>query len=71
MGFYLHYAVLPEKKGDGANFDLDKNGFAEKINWTSRDGFLCLDLNENGTEPNLRKLFRLENSLKYMVHFLN
>ncbi len=25
-----------EKKELGANFDLDKNGFAEKINWTSR-----------------------------------
>ena len=25
-----------EKKEFGANFDLDKNGFAEKINWTSR-----------------------------------
>lgn len=37
-----------EKKELGANFDLDKNGFAEKINWTSRDGFLCLDLNGNG-----------------------
>lgn len=37
-----------ETKELGANFDLDKNGFAEKINWTSRDGFLCLDLNGNG-----------------------
>ncbi len=46
-----------EKKGDGANFDLDKNGFAEKINWTSRDGFLCLDLNENGIIDNGGELF--------------
>lgn len=37
-----------ETKENGANFDLDKNGFAEKINWTTKDGFLCLDLNGNG-----------------------
>ncbi len=37
-----------ETKENGANFDLDKNGFAEKINWTKKDGFLCLDLNGNG-----------------------
>ena len=34
-----------ETKENGTNFDLDKNGFAEKINWTAKDGFLCLDLN--------------------------
>ena len=28
-----------ETKENGANFDLDKNGFAEKINWTSRYNF--------------------------------
>ena len=28
-----------ENKENGTNFDLDKNGFAEKINWTTRDGF--------------------------------
>lgn len=33
-----------ETKENGTNFDLDKNGFAEKINWTTKDGFLCLDL---------------------------
>lgn len=37
-----------ETKENGTNFDLDKNGFAEKINWTTKDGFLCLDLNGNG-----------------------
>ena len=34
-----------ETKENGANFDLDKNGLAEKINWTKKDGILCLDLN--------------------------
>ena len=28
-----------ENKENGTNFDLDKNGFAEKINWTTKDGF--------------------------------
>lgn len=46
-----------ETKELGANFDLDKNGFAEKINWTSRDGFLCLDLNGNGTIDDGGELF--------------
>jgi hypothetical protein len=45
------------KKTEGTNFDLDKNGFAEKINWTSTDGFLCLDLNENGKIDNGGELF--------------
>ncbi|MDE6745749.1 MAG: hypothetical protein K2J72_03815, partial [Oscillospiraceae bacterium] len=46
-----------ETKENGANFDLDKNGFAEKINWTSRDGFLCLDLNNNGAIDDGGELF--------------
>lgn len=46
-----------EKKELGANFDLDKNGFAEKINWTKKDGFLCLDLNGNGTIDDGGELF--------------
>ncbi len=46
-----------EAKKNGTNFDLDKNGFAEKINWTKRDGFLCLDLNGNGTIDNGGELF--------------
>lgn len=46
-----------EKKELGANFDLDKNGFAEKINWTKKDGFLCLDLNGNGTVDDGGELF--------------
>ena len=46
-----------ETKENGTNFDLDKNGFAEKINWTKKDGFLCLDLNGNGTIDNGGELF--------------
>lgn len=44
-------------KLDGANFDLDCNGFAEKMNWTNTDGFLALDLNGNGTIDDGRELF--------------
>ena len=46
-----------DKKELGANFDLDKNGFAEKINWTKKDGFLCLDLNGNGAIDDGGELF--------------
>ena len=46
-----------ENKENGTNFDLDKNGFAEKINWTTKDGFLCLDLNGNGNIDNGGEVF--------------
>ncbi|MBQ7980619.1 MAG: hypothetical protein IJ305_03320, partial [Oscillospiraceae bacterium] len=46
-----------ETKENGTNFDLDKNGFAEKINWTTKDGFLCLDLNGNGSIDNGGEVF--------------
>ena len=46
-----------ENKENGTHFDLDNNGFAEKINWTSKDGFLCLDLNGNGIIDNGGELF--------------
>ena len=46
-----------ETKKNGTNFDLDNNGFAEKINWTRKDGFLCLDLNGNGVIDNGGELF--------------
>ena len=46
-----------ESKENGSHFDLDNNGFAEKINWTSKDGFLCLDLNGNGAVDNGGELF--------------
>ena len=46
-----------ELKENGTNFDLDTNSFAEKINWTSKDGFLCLDLNGNGEVDNGGEVF--------------
>ena len=46
-----------ETKEDGAYFDLDGNGFAERLNWTKRDGFLCLDLNGNGSIDSGAELF--------------
>ena len=33
----------------GVHFDLNCDGFAEKINWTNQDAVLALDLNGNGT----------------------
>ena len=44
-------------KVDGTHFDLDVNGYAEKINWTKTDGYLCLDLNGNNKIDNGRELF--------------
>ena len=37
-----------EKKKAGAYFDLNCNGFAERINWTRSDAILTLDKNSNG-----------------------
>ena len=37
-----------EKKKFGAYFDLNCNGFAERINWTKQDAILALDKNHNG-----------------------
>ena len=44
-------------KEQGAYFDLDKNGFAERMNWSKTDGFLCLDLNGNGKIDDGGELF--------------
>ncbi len=33
---------------DGVHFDLNCDGFAERINWTTENGLLALDLNGNG-----------------------
>ena len=44
-------------QADGANFDLDGDGFAEKVNWTKKDGILALDLNGNGIIDSGRELF--------------
>lgn len=37
-----------ETKKFGAHFDLNCDGFAEKINWTRKDAILALDKNHNG-----------------------
>lgn len=43
---------------DGVNFDLDRNGFAEKTAWIgTEDGFLAMDKNENGIIDNGGELF--------------
>jgi len=52
-GFHLTGA------GDPVWFDLDANGVADLVSWTSRggDGFLVLDRNGNGRIDNGRELF--------------
>ncbi len=43
---------------NGANFDYDGNGFAERISWASPDdGLLVLDKNDNGRVDNGEELF--------------
>ena len=43
---------------NGVNFDLDKNGFAEKTAWIGiEDGFLVLDRNDNGKIDDGGELF--------------
>lgn len=37
-----------ESKKNGTYFDLNCNGFAERINWTRQDAILTLDKNKNG-----------------------
>ncbi len=44
-------------KADGTYFDLDANGFAERMNWTSTDGILAIDLNGNGMIDDGREVF--------------
>lgn len=41
----------------GAHFDLNSDGFAEKINWTNKDAILALDINGNGKIDNGREVF--------------
>ena len=43
---------------NGTNFDIDNDGFAQKISWVSgQDGILVLDKNNNGTIDNGLELF--------------
>ena len=43
---------------NGTNFDIDNNGFAQKISWVSgQDGILVLDRNNNGKIDNGLELF--------------
>ncbi|WP_280513962.1 calcium-binding protein [Ruminiclostridium herbifermentans] len=43
---------------NGVNFDLDNNGFAEKIQWVNnKDGILCRDLDGNGKIDNGSEVF--------------
>lgn len=46
-----------ESKKYGTYFDLNCDGFAEKINWTNRDAILALDLNGNGRIDDGREVF--------------
>ena len=50
--------TLPESETQRVYFDLNNNGFAERTGWVSpEDGFLALDLNQNGTIDNGAELF--------------
>lgn len=43
---------------EGVNFDLDNNGFSEKTSWIkNNDGFLAIDLNNDGKINNGGELF--------------
>jgi Ca2+-binding RTX toxin-like protein len=46
-----------ESKKYGVHFDLNCDGFAEKINWTSKDAILSIDLNGNGAIDNGSEVF--------------
>ena len=46
-----------ETKKFGAHFDLNCDGFAEKINWTRKDAILALDKNHNGLIDNGSEVF--------------
>lgn len=46
-----------ESKKYGTYFDLNCDGFAEKINWTNKDAILSIDLNGNGKIDDGREVF--------------
>lgn len=49
------YGINSKKKG--THFDLNCDGFAERINWTNSDGILAIDKNGNGKIDNGREVF--------------
>ncbi|MET3644414.1 calcium-binding protein [Streptococcus gallinaceus] len=55
----------PTTLGQGAHFDLDQNGFAEKMNWISGDdAMLVIDKNENGIIDDGNEVFGDQTRLK-------
>ena len=46
-----------DTRKNGANFDLNCDNFAEKINWTTEDAILAIDLNKNGIIDNGHEVF--------------
>ena len=46
-----------DTKEEGTHFDLNCDDFAEKINWTRKDGILAIDKNGNGKIDNGREVF--------------
>ena len=45
------------QKSEGTYFDLNADGYAERINWTDKDSILALDVNKNGYIDNGREVF--------------
>ena len=68
-----------EKRNHGTYFDLNCDGFAEKINWTSSDGILAIDLNHNGVIDDGSEVFgdyheisegkRAKNGFEALAHY--
>ena len=57
--------VTTSKEGKHIHFDFDSNGFAESTGWINpQDGFLVVDLNNNGEIDNGRELFGNHTPLK-------
>ena len=68
-----------EKRNHGTYFDLNCDGFAEKINWTSSDGIFAIDLNHNGVIDDGSEVFgdyheigegkRAKNGFEALAHY--